>query len=45
MMRGKTLGNIELTWRGRALWLAAALAIGFASQWCVNYGICAAPSI
>ncbi len=39
-----TPGNIELTRRGRLFWLMAALALGAASQWCVNYGACAAPS-
>ena len=33
----------ELTGRAKLLWLAGAILLGFASQWCVNYGICAAP--
>lgn len=33
----------ELTFRGKALWLAGAVLLGLASQWCVNYGVCAAP--
>jgi hypothetical protein len=37
------IGNIELTLRGRLLWLAGAMLIGLASQYCINYGICAAP--
>lgn len=37
------IGNVELTRRGRLLWLAGALLIGFASQYCVNYGVCTAP--
>ncbi len=36
-------GNMELSWRGRVLWFAGALIVGFASQYCINYGICAAP--
>ena len=36
-------GNLDLTLRGRMLWIAAAMLIGIASQYCVNYGICAAP--
>lgn len=33
----------ELTWAQRLLWLGGALALGLASQWCLNYGLCAAP--
>jgi len=33
----------ELTRRNRLLWLAAAMLVGLASQYCVNYGICALP--
>ena len=36
-------GNIDLTLRGRMLWIAAAMAIGTLSQYCINYGLCAAP--
>ena len=36
-------GNLDLTLRGRMLWIAAAMLVGIASQYCVNYGICAAP--
>ncbi len=36
-------GKAELSTRGKLLWLAGALLVGLASQWCVNYGICAAP--
>jgi hypothetical protein len=32
----------ELSARGRVVWLAGALLLGLASQWCVNYGDCAA---
>jgi hypothetical protein len=37
------IGNMELTGRTRWLWLAGALLVGFASQYCINYGACAAP--
>mgnify|MGYP003387075693 CR=1 FL=1 len=37
-------GSIELTRRGRLLWLGGALLVGLASQYCVNYGVCAAPA-
>lgn len=37
------ISNGELTGRGRLLWLAGAVLIGLASQYCLNYGICAAP--
>jgi hypothetical protein len=37
------LVNGELSTRGRVMWLVGALLLGLASQWCVNYGICAAP--
>ncbi len=33
----------ELSWRGRLLWLAGAVLVGLASQYCLNYGVCAAP--
>ena len=36
-------GNIDLGVRGRMLWIAAAMLIGLASQYCINYGICAPP--
>lgn len=35
----------ELTGKGRLLWLAGAVLIGFASQYCLNYGVCAAPLV
>ena len=35
--------NGELSRVGRVVWLAGALLIGLASQWCINYGICAVP--
>ena len=37
------IGNSELSTRGKLLWLAGAVLLGLASQWCVNYGLCAAP--
>jgi hypothetical protein len=37
------IGNMELSRRGRVLWIVGALIVGFASQYCINYGICAAP--
>ena len=37
------IGDINLSMRGRLLWLAGAMLIGLASQYCINYGICAAP--
>ncbi len=37
------IGNMNLTARGKLLWLAGALLMGCASQFCLNYGICAAP--
>ena len=37
------IGDINLSMRGRLLWLACAMLIGLASQYCINYGICAAP--
>jgi hypothetical protein len=37
------IGSIELTRRGRLLWLAGAMLVGLLSQYCVNYGVCAAP--
>jgi hypothetical protein len=33
---------MELTKRERLYWLAGALLMGALSQWCVNYGPCAA---
>lgn len=33
----------ELTGRGRLAWLMGALLVGVASQWCINYGVCALP--
>ena len=33
----------ELTLRGKLLWLAGAMLLGLASQWCINFGPCAAP--
>jgi hypothetical protein len=36
-------GSVELTWRGRLLWLCSAMLLGIASQYCINYGLCAAP--
>ncbi|GGE06997.1 hypothetical protein GCM10011529_11740 [Polymorphobacter glacialis] len=35
--------NTELSRRGKLLWLAGAVLLGLASQWCINYGACAAP--
>ncbi len=32
-----------LGWRTQLLWLGGALMLGLASQWCINFGICAAP--
>ncbi len=37
------LQNGELTCRGRLAWLLAALLLGVASQYCVNFGVCALP--
>ena len=37
------IGNIDLGVRGRMVWIAAAMLIGLASQYCINYGICAPP--
>ena len=37
------LGSVELGARGRMLWIGAAMLMGVASQFCINYGICAAP--
>ena len=36
-------GATELTTRGRMMWVAAALLLGLASQYCVNFGVCAPP--
>ncbi len=36
------IGNIDPTLRGRLLSITAAMLIGLASQYCVNYGLCAA---
>lgn len=33
----------ELSGLGRVVWLAGALLLGLASQWCINFGACAAP--
>ena len=38
------MANGELTGRGKLLWLAGALLVGFASQYCLNYGFCALPA-
>lgn len=35
--------NGELTGRGKLMWLVGAVLLGLASQYCVNFGICAAP--
>ncbi len=35
--------QVELNARTRMIWLAGALLMGLLSQWCVNYGLCAAP--
>lgn len=35
--------NSELTWLGRMVWLAGAVIVGLASQYCINFGSCAAP--
>jgi hypothetical protein len=35
--------QVELNGRTRALWLAGAVLMGLMSQWCINYGVCAAP--
>jgi hypothetical protein len=35
--------QVELNARTRGLWLAGAMLMGLLSQWCVNYGPCAAP--
>ena len=32
-----------MTWRLQMAWLAGALALGLASQWCTAFGPCAAP--
>jgi len=42
MMR-TMMQNGELTGRGRFAWLLGALLIGVASQYCINFGICALP--
>jgi hypothetical protein len=33
----------ELTAKGQLLWLLGAVLVGIASQYCLNYGVCAAP--
>jgi hypothetical protein len=33
----------EFTPRVRMIWLVGAMLTGLASQYCVNFGICAAP--
>jgi len=35
--------EVAMTRRVRLFWLAGALAIGLASQFCVTFGVCAAP--
>jgi hypothetical protein len=37
------MNGSDLSARGRVIWLVGALLLGFASQWCVNFGPCAAP--
>ncbi len=37
------IGNMELSARGKLLWVLGAVVVGFASQYCLNYGICATP--
>ncbi len=37
--------EVTLDRRTRLLWLAGALALGFASQWCLVFGVCAAPGL
>ena len=37
------IGNMDLGRRGRLVWVIGAMLVGFASQYCVNYGICALP--
>ncbi|NJC07828.1 hypothetical protein [Polymorphobacter fuscus] len=37
------IGNMNLGARGRLLWIGAAMLLGMASQYCVNFGACAAP--
>ena len=37
------IGNIDLGLRGRLLWLAAAMLIGIASQYCSSFGACTPP--
>jgi hypothetical protein len=35
--------NSELTRFGRMVWVFGAVLVGLASQYCVNFGSCAAP--
>ncbi len=42
-MIGNMMQNGELTARGRLAWLLGALLVGLASQYCVNFGVCALP--
>jgi hypothetical protein len=37
------IGNMDLGRRGKLAWLIGAVLVGLASQYCVNYGICALP--
>ena len=39
-MKAKESG---MTMKVRMTWLAGAMLMGMASQWCVNFGVCAAP--
>ena len=36
-------GTTELTRRGQMMWIGAAMLLGLASQFCVNFGVCALP--
>ena len=33
----------DVSGRARRLWVLGVLLTGLASQWCINYGVCAAP--
>ena len=35
--------NGQLTAKGQLAWLLGALLVGLSSQYCINYGVCAAP--
>jgi hypothetical protein len=35
--------QVELTARTRMLWLAGAVVLGLAHQWCMVFGPCGAP--